>query len=112
VVAAPDQFEFSYTFHPLPPGRLGFRRWRWELWHGPALVAAGWRLSPQHAESALRTAASRLAHRLLGVHVLHPERTTAISGFAPDGAVHVDCGAVACRLVPRAQRVEVRAAAG
>jgi hypothetical protein len=89
---------------------LGFRRWRWELWHGPALVAAGWRLSPQHAEHALRTAASRFAHRLVGVHVLHPERTKAPSGFAPYSAVHVDCGAVACRLVPRGHALEARAA--
>jgi len=107
-----DPYEFSYTFHALPPGRLGFRRWRWELWHGPALVAAGWRLTPAHAERALRTAASRMAHRLLGVHALHPERTEAMTGFAPHGAVHVDCGAVACRLVPRGLELEARAATG
>jgi hypothetical protein len=22
---------FSYALHPLPPGRMPFRRWRWEL---------------------------------------------------------------------------------
>ena len=30
---------FAYALYPLPPGRLPFRRWRWELWHGPTLVA-------------------------------------------------------------------------
>ena len=37
--------EFAYSLYPLPPGRMPFRRWRWELWHGAHLVAAGWRLS-------------------------------------------------------------------
>jgi hypothetical protein len=101
-VTSTQPLEFAYTFSVLPPGRIGFRRWRWELWHGPALVAAGWRLSPSHAERALRTAASRMAHRLLGVHALRPDQTHAASGFAPHGVVDVDCGAVACRLVPRA----------
>lgn len=99
-MTSPEPYEFSYRFHVLPPGRLG-PRWRFELWHGPALVAAGWRLTPGHAERALRTAASRMAHRLLGVRPLHPENTQATPGFAPDGSVLVDCGAVACRLVPR-----------
>ena len=36
---------FAYALYPLPPGRLPFRRWRWELWHGANLVAAGWRLA-------------------------------------------------------------------
>jgi len=46
--------EFAYSLYPLPPGRLPFRRWKWELWHGPRLVASGWRLSRPDAGRALR----------------------------------------------------------
>ena len=44
--------EFAYSLYPLPPGRMPFRRWRWELWHGSQLVAAGWRLG--RADAAAR----------------------------------------------------------
>jgi hypothetical protein len=62
--------ELSYVLHVLPSGRMPFRRWRWELWHGPQLLAAGWRLSVLHAQRALRAHAVRYAHRLRGVHPL------------------------------------------
>src|SRR6187431_2040273 len=45
---------FAYSLYALPPGRLPFRRWRWELWHGANLLAAGWRLSRPDAGRALR----------------------------------------------------------
>ena len=32
--------EFSYAVETLPPGRLPFHRWRWELWQGAWLLAA------------------------------------------------------------------------
>ena len=69
--------EFAYALYPLPPGRLPFRRWKWELWHGPVLRASGWRTSPAHAERALRTAASYWAHEALGLRALRPERAHA-----------------------------------
>jgi hypothetical protein len=85
----------------MPPGRVAFWRWRWELWHGPRLLATGWRTSEQHAERALRTAASRFAHRFLGVHPLRPE-LAALTGDVRRGAVaRLECGPVRCRLVPR-----------
>src|SRR4051812_50008967 len=28
-----------------------FQRWRWELWHGSQLIAAGWRLRPVDRKS-------------------------------------------------------------
>ena len=90
-----------YALHPLPPGRFAFRRWRYELWHGSHLLATGWRTSEQHAERALRTAASRFAHRLLGVRPLRPEATSVPGGFYPGEPARVECGAVACMLVPR-----------
>jgi hypothetical protein len=94
--------ELHYALHELPTGRGGFRRWRWELWHGPRLLATGWRMSERHAERALRTAASRFAHRLLGLHPLRPERTSATGALAAGDHVRIDCGAVSCLLVPRA----------
>ena len=45
---------FEYDLRLLPRGRFTFRRWRFELWHGPRLLAAGWRTSEDHAERALR----------------------------------------------------------
>ncbi len=95
-----DAPEFAYALHLLPPGRIGFRRWRWELWHGPALLCAGWRLSREHAERALRAAASRAGHARLGVHPLHPERNLVRGAFHEGATVRVDCGALTCVLVP------------
>lgn len=95
-----DVHEFAYALRLLPPGRVGFRRWRWELWHGASLLAAGWRLSRQHAERALRAAASRAGHARLGVHPLDPERNRASGEFRAGAVVRVDCGALTCVLVP------------
>jgi hypothetical protein len=102
---------FEYALRELPPGRVGFRRWRWELWHGAALMAAGWRLSQRDARRALRTAASRRAHELLGLTVLRPERAQALDAFAPGAVVRVDCGAVTCVLEPRRPPEAVQPAA-
>jgi hypothetical protein len=96
-----DGPQFSYALHSLPPNRVGLRRWRWELWHGAALLAAGWRLTQEHAERALCTAASRRGHAQLGLHPLRPERTAPASGLSAGAAVRIDCGAFECMLVPR-----------
>lgn len=77
------------------------RRWRWELWEGATLLAAGWRLSPAQAFLALRTAASRRAHERLGVRALRPAATRAIGMPSPGATLRVDCGVVECLLVPR-----------
>jgi hypothetical protein len=68
-----EQIELTYALHLLPPGRITFRRWRWELWHGSQMLAAGWRLTVLHAQRALRGHALRYAHRLHGIHPLRPE---------------------------------------
>ena len=100
MIDAPEP-ELHYALHVMPPGRGGFRRWRWELWHGPRLLATGWRMSEGHAERALRTAASRFAHRVLGLHPLRPELAAATGAFRSGGTIRIDCGAVSCRLIPR-----------
>jgi hypothetical protein len=74
-----EPIELTYVLHALPTGRIPFRRWRWELWHGPRMLAAGWRLSVQHAQRALRGHALRYAHRLHGLHPLRAE-----TGQAPE----------------------------
>ena len=35
-----EGLQFAYALYALPPGRLPFGRWRWELWHGASMVAA------------------------------------------------------------------------
>lgn len=95
-----DEPELHYALHLLPPGRLPLRRWRFELWHGPRLLATGWRTSESHAERALRTAAARFAHRAIGVHPLRPEAATVRGGLRSGAVARVECGSVSCRLVP------------
>jgi len=92
---------FQYAMELLPPGRLGPRRWRWELWDGERLLAAGWHPVPRRAHGALRAAASRRAHERAGLAPLRPERTSTPSAPIPGATFHLDCGAVACVLVPR-----------
>jgi hypothetical protein len=58
--------EFEYAIEMLPPSRIG-RRWRWELWRGASLLAAGWRLSPKGAQQAVRAAALRRVYQSRGV---------------------------------------------
>lgn len=92
---------FEYLIEALPPGRVGFRRWRWELWQSAVLVACGWRTTPAAAERALGIAASRRAHEMLGVRALRPEDARALGRFLPGASVRVACGAVEAVLVPR-----------
>jgi hypothetical protein len=95
-----EGLQFAYALHPLPPGGFGFRRWRWELWHGGTLLAAGWRVSRADSERALRTYAAKAAHAVFGLRA--PERPVVGEAGIPLGAtVHVESGAVRCVLVPR-----------
>jgi hypothetical protein len=94
--------EFAYALHPLPPGRLPFRRWRWELWHGHDLVAAGWRLSRPDAARALRVHAAEFGHRLFGLAAPPRDPRPAGGDLRPGTSERVALGAVTCMLVPRA----------
>ena len=96
-----DPIELSYALCLLPAGGVTFRRWRWELWHGPRLLAAGWRLNPLHAQRALRTHAMRYAHRLHGLHLLRPDAGDASEAVWPGRPIALESGAVRVLLVPR-----------
>jgi hypothetical protein len=63
----------NYDLRLLPRGRVSFRRWHWELWHGATLLAAGWRLHPLQAQRSIRIHAVRYANRVNGVRVLRPD---------------------------------------
>ena len=86
----------------MPSGRFPFRRWRFELWHGPRLLMSGWRTSEDHAERALRERAARIAHRLNGLHLLRADHAEASGSLRHGVVARVTCGPVSCRLVPRA----------
>jgi hypothetical protein len=101
---------FAYAVAPLPPGRVGFRRWRWELWQGAVLVSAGWTTAPGDVERALRRAASRRIHDLRGVRALRPERARLLDALRPTAPSRVDTGLGLCLLVPRALEAQAAAA--
>jgi hypothetical protein len=95
-----EGLQFTYAIHPLPPGRVPFRRWRWELWHGSSLAAAGWRLSEREAGRAVRAQARAFAHRLFGLPAPRPEPAR---GELPPGSVQrMVAGPITCLLIPRA----------
>jgi len=96
-----EPIDLSYALFLLPAGRVAFRRWRWELWHGPQLLAAGWRLNPVHAQRALRMHALRHAHRVHGLHPLHADAGSAPEAVWPGLAITVDSGDLRVRLTPR-----------
>jgi hypothetical protein len=97
-----EGLQFSYALHPLPPGRLPFRRWRWELWHGATMIAAGWRLSRPQAGRALRLAAAEFGHRLFGLPIPARDHAGAHGDLRPGTAERLAIGPITCMLVPRA----------
>ena len=97
-----EGLQFGYALHELPPGRLPFRRWRWELWHGATLVAAGWRLSRPQAGRALRINAAEFGHRLFGLRPPPRDEQAASGDLRPGSAERLAIGKITCLLVPRA----------
>lgn len=93
-----EGLSFSYVLHELPRGRFPFRRWRFELWHGARLEAAGWRTTERDAAGALRGHASRVGHAMFG---LRAPSAAPGGAFMPGASVRVEHGAVAFSLVPR-----------
>jgi hypothetical protein len=93
-----EGLSFSYVLHELPRGRFPFRRWRFELWHGARLEAAGWRTTERDAVGALRRHASRVGHAMFGLPAPAADPGGA---FRPGAAVRIEQGAVAFALVPR-----------
>ena len=104
-----EGLQFSYALHPLPPGRLPFRRWRWELWHGATLIAAGWRLSRPQAGRALRLSAAEFGHRLFGLPVPARDHGEGHGDLRPGSAERLAIGPITCMLVPRALEPPVAA---
>lgn len=96
-----EPIELTYILHRLPNRNLPFRRWRWELWHGSHMLAAGWRLSAVHAQRALRGHAVRYAHRLHGLHPLRPEAAQVAETAWGGRQVAVDSGDLRVVLTPR-----------
>lgn len=94
---------FLYALTVLPPGRVGFRRWRWELWDGGLLLACGWRLARHQAERALRAAANHAAHVRLGLRVVRPERAVTTDAITGRNTVLLSHGRVRCVLEPRGE---------
>lgn len=95
-----EPIELSYALVLLPAPPLAFRRWRWELWHGPQLLAAGWRTGVGAAQRALQVHALRYAHRRLGLHLLRPD-LAAESNEWRGASVAVENGGVRVLLHPR-----------
>jgi hypothetical protein len=98
-----EPIELTYSLHLLPAGRIPFRRWRWELWHGAQLLAAGWRVSALHAQRAMRVHALRYAHRLHGLHPLRVDQAAASEDAWGRGPVSVEWGDVRVVLTRRAR---------
>jgi hypothetical protein len=98
-----DPIELTYALQMLPAGRIPFRRWRWELWSGNLLLAAGWRVNPIHAQRSLRMRALRHAHRVHGLHPLHLEHAADADREVWPGAtpVTIDWGELRVVLTPR-----------
>lgn len=108
-----DEPEFAYELHVLPPGRFPFWRWRYELWHGATLLAAGWRTRPAQAERAVELAAARSAHERAGLRQPRPERVPRAGGlFRPGAFARLECGRVSFRLVPRVSAPQRRMSSG
>ena len=96
-----EPIELSYDLRLLAPGRIPFRRWRWELWNGALLLGAGWRLNPLHAQRALRMRALRHAHRVHGLHPLHLETAQAPETAWMPGPVVIEWGELRVVLTQR-----------
>jgi hypothetical protein len=94
--------DLTYELELLPAGRIPFRRWRWTLWHGGRLLAAGWRVSAPHAQRAVRVHALRYAHRLHGLHPLRVDQAGESETRWAGGPVAIDWGDLRVVLTPRA----------
>jgi hypothetical protein len=95
--------QFHYALHELAAGRIGYRRWRWELWHGATLHATGWCSSKVGADRALRTYAAKSAHRFVGQRAPGIESMPELSGepIVPGAIARFSTGPVDYVLVPR-----------
>jgi hypothetical protein len=96
-----EPLELTYELELLPPGRFPFRRWRWELWNGAHLLAAGWRVSALHAQRAMRVHALHYALRRHGLHPLRVEQAATTEPAWGRRSVAVEWGDLRVLLTPR-----------
>ena len=96
-----EGLSLGYALHEMPAGRVPFRRWRFELWHGDRMVAAGWRVTERDAVRALRKHGSALGHSLFGLRPPVDDKQAPVPYLPPGATVRVQAGAVAFSLVPR-----------
>ena len=96
-----EGLSLGYALHELPAGKVPFRRWRFELWHGERLMAAGWRVSERDAVRALRKHGSRVGHGLFGLRPPADDDRAPLPHLQPGAAVRVNAGAITFSLVPR-----------
>ena len=96
-----EGLSLGYALHELPPGKVPFRRWRFELWHGERLMAAGWRVSERDAVRALRKHGSRVGHALFGLRAPDDDARAPLPHLRPGAIVRVHAGAITFALVPR-----------
>jgi hypothetical protein len=97
-----EPIELTYDLRLLPRGRIAFRRWRYEVWHGPLLLAAGWRTGLLHAQRAVRSHAVLHAHRIHGLHPLRLEPPPGTETPWAGQTVAVQWGDLQVLLRPRA----------
>jgi hypothetical protein len=95
-----EGLRFSYALHELPPGRLPFRRWRWELWHGSTLHAAGWRAAERDALRALGTHAARVGYALFGLRAAGRPAPAIPRDAKPGMTIRLRAGDLALSLTP------------
>jgi len=107
-----EGLKFFYALHELPPGRVPFRRWRWELWHGATMIAAGWRISRPQAGRALRLNAVEFGHRLFGLPAPNRQPDAGHGDLRPGTAERLAIGSITCLLVPRALELPTPAPSG
>ena len=84
-----EGLQFAYALYALPPGRLPFGRWRWEL-------------SRPQAGRALRVHAAEFGHRLFGLPVPERHPATGAGDLRPGVAERLAIGSITYMLVPRA----------
>ncbi len=96
-----EGLRFSYALHELPPGRFPFRRWRWELWHGARLEAAGWRTHERAALQALRTHAVRVGYAFFGLPAAGRSLPALPRDVRPGMTLRLTTGDLAVSLAPR-----------
>ena len=93
---------FAYALYQLPPGRLPFRRWRWELWHGATWSRPAGGSARPDAGRALRVHAPSSATGCSGCPCPRATRAPGAATCAPAAPSGWRSAPISATLVPRA----------